>query len=177
MKSPVGTHPELTAVQLEDGLTAYRCPETGGLWIPFDSYFRWLRANPSTLPSESSAEPFESISEDDSKPKLCPETGTHMFPYKVGHGLKFRIDRSQTRGIWLDGGEWEQLRQHNYHHQLHLIFGAPWQAEIRRQNRESTQEQLLQERFGDELLQELQRLKERLKGHPYQPEALAFLRE
>ena len=100
-----------------------------------------------------------------------------MFPYKVGHGFRFRIDRSQTRGIWLDGGEWEQLRKHNFHDELHLIFGAPWQATIRKESREQAQDQLLRERFGDELLADLRALKARLKGHPYEQEAVAFLRD
>ena len=110
MLSPLAHHKRLERVELESGLTAFRCPETGGHWIPAENYWRWRSKQPATVVAEDSAA-AESVpvSEFDGAVKLCPESGTVMTRYRVGHGQSFRVERSHTGGIWLDGGEWEAL--------------------------------------------------------------------
>jgi hypothetical protein len=122
MRSPVGSRKQMEPVQLEDGLMAYRCPDTGGIYIPSASYMRWLSQQPARkqqLP-ETGAE--QQTLQTDRPAAICPESGTIMTRYKVGHGFKFTIDRSVTGGIWLDAGEWDALRQRNFHDELNLIF-------------------------------------------------------
>ena len=71
-------------------------------------------------------------SENSHKVRICPETGTLMTRYKVGHGFEFSVDRSAA-GIWFDVNEWEALRSRNFHDEVHLIMTAPWQAKVRRE--------------------------------------------
>lgn len=71
-------------------------------------------------------------SESSHKVRICPETGTLMTRYKVGHGFEFSVDRSAA-GIWFDVNEWEALRSRNFHDEVHLIMTAPWQAKVRRE--------------------------------------------
>ncbi|MEZ6164021.1 MAG: hypothetical protein R3B67_06250 [Phycisphaerales bacterium] len=39
----------------------------------------------------------------------------------MGSGLGFHVDFDPTSGFWLDKGEYESLRSHNLHDELHLI--------------------------------------------------------
>jgi len=109
---------------------------------------------------------------------LCPETNTIMLRYRVGHGFKFTIDRSQTGGIWLDAGEWEMLKARQFHDELHLVFTAPWQRKAREVMVAEQVEKRMVERFGLELYGDLKALKAKLETEElveYRDYALAFL--
>ena len=174
MQSPVGSHATLDSIELDSGLEAYRCPETGGHWIPAENYWRWRSAVPGQEPA-GDTKPSAPVSEYDDVVKLCPESGTLMTRYRVGHGLNFRVDRSNTGGIWLDGGEWESLRAGNLHHSLHLIFTAPWQKAVRDHARDEAYHTQLQQRLGAELYAQVDALRQELAGHPDRAAAMAFL--
>lgn len=94
----------------------------------------------------------------------------------MGHGVDFHIERSVTGGIWLDGGEWETLRSENLHRQLHLVFTAPWQKDIREANHAAAYQDMITDRLGSELLEKLDALREELPGDPSdRAAALAYL--
>lgn len=174
MISPVGSRQPLLSLSLEDGLAAYRCPETDGIYLPIASYLRWIASQPSRLPHvPPSGE--ESVEEEPGPARLCPETGTIMSRYRVGHGFRFTIDRSITGGIWLDAGEWEALRARNFHDELHFIFTEPWQRAIRREEAASGSAERLEERIGPEFAEELALLRDRISASPHRAEILAFL--
>lgn len=176
MQSPLAHHKRLERVELEPGLTAFRCPETGGHWIPAENYWRWRSTLPATaVVVESPAAETVPVSEYDGAVKLCPESGTVMMRYRVGHGQSFRVERSHTGGIWLDGGEWEALCGGHLHNSIHLIFTAPWQKAVRQQEMDAVHLAQLRERLGDELLEKLQVLRQELAEHPQRSAALAFL--
>ncbi|WP_009957904.1 hypothetical protein [Verrucomicrobium spinosum] len=134
MISPVDSKSRMNRVDLEPGLVAYRCPVSGGHWLPYQNYWRWLSQQPARLPHLPPGEDrgYQLESEDSHKVKICPETGTLMTRYKVGHGFEFSVDRSAA-GIWFDVNEWEALRSRNFHDEVHLIMTAPWQAKVRRE--------------------------------------------
>lgn len=123
----------MVRVELEPGLTAYRCPVSGGHWVPYQNYWRWLAGQPGRLEHlpapEGAPEP-----EDDrvAQVKICPETGMLMTRYRVGHGFAFSVDRSPA-GIWFDAHEWEALRARNFHDEVHLVMTAPWQNRLRQE--------------------------------------------
>lgn len=143
MISPVDSKSRMNRVELEPGLVAYRCPASGGHWLPYQNYWRWLSQQPGRLPHlpPGGDRNYKVESEDSHKVKLCPETGTLMTRYKVGHGFQFSVDRSAA-GIWFDVNEWEALRSRNFHDEVHLIMTAPWQAKVRRE----ALEQVIQEK-------------------------------
>ena len=177
MRSPVAGRKTMEREALEEGLPVFRCVETGGIFIPSGTYWNWLHKQPDRLPRlpEPSSEP--PIEEESSSIKICPETGTFMVRYKVGHGFDFHIDRSVSGSIWLDSGEWEALKERQYHDELHLVFAAPWQREILEQELEENEAQRLNERLGPELIEKLDALKNDLDGHPHRMQALAYLRQ
>lgn len=175
MHSPVGNHPELISITLEEGLRAYRCPESGGYWIPADSYWKWQKDLPHADDHGSEVSHLDPTSEFEDLVKLCPETGTIMTRHKVGHGLSFRIERSINGGIWLDPGEWEALIAGNLHHELHLIFTTHWQKAIREESQAETYVTMLKEKLGEELFSKLSSLHEELSKHPSKAAAVAFL--
>lgn len=176
MLSPLAHHKRLERVELEPGLTAFRCPETGGHWIPAENYWRWRSKLPAIeVAEESPAAEAVPVSEFDGAVKLCPESGTVMTRYRVGHGQSFRVERSHTGGIWLDGGEWEALCGGHLQNSIHLIFTAPWQKAVRQQELDAVHLTQLRERLGVELLEKLQELRKELAEHPQRSAALAFL--
>lgn len=175
MKSPVKSHQLLEQVTLEEGLLAYRCPETGGHWIPLENYWKWQHRSSSIESSEAAISTTPPAGEFDTCVKLCPESGTIMTRYRVGHGLDFRIDRSITGGVWLDGGEWEALQAGNLHHELHLVFTAPWQKSVRSEEHAAQYDTMLREHLGEDFYTRLSALRVELKDHPARAEALAYL--
>ncbi|MBT8045393.1 MAG: hypothetical protein KJO79_10620 [Verrucomicrobiae bacterium] len=174
MKSPVKSHLPLEPVTLDDALTAFRCPETGGHWIPLENYWDWKSTHPDGT-SENDPSPEPPSGEFDDCVKLCPVTGTIMTRYRVGVDIDFRVDRSITGGIWLDGGEWEVLQAGNLHRELHRIFTAPWQKAVRTLEQAAHYDTMLETHLGEDLYKRLSSLREDLREHPARGEALAFL--
>ena len=104
-----------------------------------------------------------------------PVSGTVMVRCRIGHGFGFHLERSETGGIWLDGGEWQQLRARNFHNELHLMFAAPWQRKVREAEQQEAIETRLRERIGDDVYERLNEIRSFLADHPARSEALAFL--
>lgn len=175
MKSPVGKRRQLQKCKLEDGLLAYQCLDTSGIYITMQNYCNWLKKQPERLEHLPIIESENCVIEAEPQAKICPETGTIMIRCKVGNGFDFYIDRSKTGGIWLDVGEWEALKSRQFHDELHLIFTAPWQKQIRDWEKEQITQKLLDEKLGKELLEELTELKSVLSDHPHKAYAIAYL--
>jgi Zn-finger nucleic acid-binding protein len=118
--------------EIEPGLAVYECPQTGGLWIPLQSYLAWKDRQPPGAAVPSGVRPT-ALQDDSGQPTLiCPESGRLLLRYRVGHGLPFHVDRSPaTGGVWLDKGEWEALKSKGLHVSLHLIFTAAYQRAVR----------------------------------------------
>lgn len=175
MKSPVARDTFLQKVELETGLVAYECPESHGHYIPLQNYWTWLHKQPERLEHlAAESVPSPKVVENDLA-KICPESGTIMLRYKVGHAFDFTIDRSMTGGVWFDQGEWEALRARQFHDEIHLIFTAPWQHEVQREEAKRASQSLLKDRFDAETLAEIEDLKSRLAEHPHKEYAYAYL--
>ena len=175
MKSPLGTHKALERVTLDDGLTAFRCPETEGLYITLEQHWRWQKGagdGPTVADPHGESIP---VSEHDDAIKICPESGMLMTRYRVGRGLPFRVDRSVTGGVWLDAGEWEALRAGGLHRNLHLVFTAPWQKAIRDAEAAAQNDERLRGRLGDDFFSRLGAIRDEIWSHPSSAEALAYL--
>ena len=175
MKSPIGARPELQATTLEDGLNVFRCPEGGGIYITLENYWKWKQAKGGVVEEEVVLEKDFPVSEYDEAVKICPESGTLMSRYRVGHGLSFRVDRSITGGVWLDAGEWEALHANGIHRNLHLVFTAPWQKAVISEEQTALYNERLRNRLGDAFYQELTTLREKIWSHPLSAEIFAYL--
>ena len=177
MKSPASPSTQLVKVELEPKLAAYHCPETGGHYLSAASYWHWLGKNPNRLPQLPSSGDELPTEEEKTGNLLCPETGLPMLRYKVGHGFTFTIDRSPTGGLWFDKGEWEALRERNFHDELHLIFTLPWQNKVRRETQEENLANILKERIGEEAYEKTISFRDWLSTQPDSTPILALLRE
>jgi Zn-finger nucleic acid-binding protein len=176
MQSPVNPSVALVEGEIEPGLTAFICPESGGIWIPLQSYVNWQeqhRAEPTSVPQQ-----FAPEITDDSKRRayICPESGRVLLRYKVGHGLNFHIDRSPVSGgVWLDKGEWEALKSKGLHTQIHLIFTASYQRQVRTAEYDQTIEDNFKNRIGAPQYEKVVAFKEWLATQPKRREIVSYL--
>lgn len=173
MNSPVYPEVRLQFAEIEPGLKAYRCPRSGGVWIPLDFYLEWQRkqATVAELPSVAP------VLDDDSKQpiRICPESGRLLLRYRVGHGLQFRVDQSPaTGGIWLDAGEWEALKAKGLHTALNMIFTAGYQRNLREAEYMETVEKVFREKIGVDF-ERVVEFKRWAAAHPERANILRYL--
>jgi Zn-finger nucleic acid-binding protein len=160
---------------LDPGLDGRRCAECGGTWIPSDSYRQWRERQEADLPEQTPVASDLKI-EDSSIPKLCPDCGHLLLPYRIGHGLTFALNHcGHCNGVWLDRSEWEALMARNLHDNLHEMFSAPWQRQVREEERRAAMERIYLARFGEQDYAELRRIKAWIDSHPDRSSVLAFL--
>lgn len=182
MKSPSQPEVELVKSELDIGLTSWRCPSTGGHWVPAPCYWQWHSQLPPQL-KQIQEKPIEKIHPPDIEHQiersamLCPESNCLLVRYKVG-GLGIFIDRSPiSGGIWLDAGEWSLLKENNIHASLHQIFTSSYQKRVLK---EEAREALLHKFYtdvGEDVAEELTNLAEWLKEHPKRRRIIAWLHE
>ena len=169
MRSPIDHDVRLKRVKLEDGLNVFTCPVSHGIWIPAQDYWSWLSSQPERLPhlpanQEDGNVPGQLDGDNSRSILLCPESGTPMARFQVGHAFKFSIDRSVTGGVWLDAGEWQALRKRNFHDEIHLVFSAPWQRKIQEQRQLASRVAMIKERVGEESWEKISDFKRWLAG-------------
>ena len=173
MKCPVCLTTDLMLTKLDTGLGAMHCESCAGNWISSASYWYWLEQRGNVPECESAA--VIQVA-DQQQAKQCPECNRIMLRYKVGHDLDFDLDQCPyCNGVWFDKNEWESLQARNLHDDIHLIFTAPWQSEVAKEDRRKTFERIYQNKFGDADFAELKRVREWLDKHPKRNEMLAFL--
>lgn len=166
----------LVPFELEPGLEAYRCSKSGGIWIPLQSYENWkegYRSGEFPLPPEYVP---ENVDDGERPALLCPESGCLLVRYRVGHGLKFHLDRSpRTGGVWLDGGEWEALKSKGLHDELHFIFSSSYQHRLARERRETQLSRQFVSRIGEQDFQRVADFATWFREHPRQRDIMAYL--
>jgi Zn-finger nucleic acid-binding protein len=181
MNSPAFPFVVMKRVTLAEGLSAWECSRSGGHYIAATDYETWLAKHDGELPEtpethdETQDTTHRPSEPSEQRARLCPETGRLMVRYRVGKGIPFSIDRSPTGGIWLDKGEWESLRSRNLHDEIHHIFAAPWQKEVRDEQRVAGLRQSFEARIGKEGFAEAERFKQWLKQQPDSRAVIAYL--
>ena len=178
MKSPVLPNVDMRRVTLDEGLPAWECPGSGGHWINGEDYRTWLERHGPALPMKPPAAGFDvRETPETSRARICPETGRLLTRYRVGQGLSFTIDFSAaTGGVWLDKHEWNALKSRNLHDDIHLIFTAAWQKQLRDEQRETELRQHFEERIGP-AFPRVAEFKTWLREQPNQRDILIFLGE
>lgn len=142
MKCPVCKTVSLQTIDLESHLRAHHCPQCDGIWIAATDYEQWLEHHGDRLP-EKEPDGIPIQADDHQQAKLCPDCKQIMLRYKVGHGLNFRLDQcGSCNGVWFDANEWEALKQRNLHDEVHLMFSAHWQAQVRQDEARQTLERV-----------------------------------
>jgi Zn-finger nucleic acid-binding protein len=175
MKSPVHPDTQLAPKEIEPGLSVYHCPKSGGVWIPQTNYLAWKETHPQ--PASPLAAPPPPPADDSQRGALvCPECGRLLIRYKVGHGLKFKIDLSPaTGGVWLDCGKWEALKSKNLHTELNFIATPGFQFKIRAAEYEEKMEQSFRDRIGSADFARVVSFKDWLLAHPKRADICSYL--
>lgn len=182
MKSPIYTEIDLVQTELEPGLTSWRCPESGGNWIPAPAYWQWhsslsheLKGYGNDSKENMSAPHTEALKQ---RPALlCPESNCILVRYKVG-GLGIFIERSPiSGGIWLDAGEWNLLKENTIHAHLHEIFTTSYQKRILREEAHQHMMEKFYDDLGEDVADSLSELADWLKEHPKKRRIIGWLHE
>ncbi len=177
MKCAICRTETLQPIMLENNLQAYRCTTCGGVWLNSADYWQWLEQHGPNLPETPASAPEPTAVESD-RARLCPSCGHILLPYHVGHEVPFTLDRcGNCNGVWFDAQEWDVLRQRNLHDDLHMMFTAAWQRQVRRGEHKRTLQAIYADKFGAEDYAELRRIKEWLYAHPQRVAMLAYLNE
>jgi Zn-finger nucleic acid-binding protein len=178
MRSPVFPDVNLEPKEIEPGLQAFECPQSGGYWIPLQAYEQWKANQPAFTASQAAGpEPDVPVTNDPKRPALiCPESGVVMLRYKAGPGLPFHIERSPaTGGMWLDKGEWQALKQRGLHLDLNLVFTASYQRDLRSAEYAQSLEKVFEERIGPADFQRVAEFKEWMTRHPKHRDIWCYL--
>jgi Zn-finger nucleic acid-binding protein len=176
MKCPVCKTAELAPSVLDHNLTSRHCDSCGGNWIQSFEYWKWREQHKESLPEKPASRNAPDPKTGALMAKICPECRSLLVKYKVGHGVSFSLDQcGNCGGVWFDKDEWEALKSRNLHDDVHLIFTAPWQAQVRSEQSRRNQEQIYLKKFGEEGFEEVRRMKEWIEGHPRKHEIIAYL--
>jgi len=177
MKCPVCKTQELDLSLLENNLTARHCDKCSGNWILSFEYWKWREQHKESLPEASAGQTLPPNPTTGALiGKLCPECDKILIKYRVGHGANFSIDQcGNCGGVWFDKDEWEALKARGLHDDVYTIFTASWQSQVRSQETRRAQEEIYRKKFGDEVFDEIKRMKEWIAEHPRKQEILAYL--
>ncbi|MGH1362809.1 MAG: hypothetical protein ACRBF0_04575 [Calditrichia bacterium] len=174
MKSPLFPRLDMLETALEENLPVWQCIQSKGVYIRFNDYQHWLE----TTDEETSAQKFQPIevTPEDARAKICPESGGLLRRFHISAELPIHLDWSPgSGGIWLDGGEWQLLKQHKLHRQLHNVISDSWQRDIRRDAKKALSKQRMEEKLGETDFQKAIEFKDWLSNHLHRSEILAFL--
>jgi len=164
----------LQPTTLEDHLKALSCSSCDSKWIKAADYWHWLEKHGERLPEkEPDAIPIQAA--DVQKAKLCPDCQQIMLRYRVGHNLDFAVDQcGRCNGVWLDAGEWKALKQRNLHDEIHLIFSAAWQSQIRKEEAKELLTSVYSESFKSDY-EKIKQMKSWIDSHPQKKRIIDYL--
>jgi Zn-finger nucleic acid-binding protein len=174
MKCAVCKTVTLTSTTLDDHLPARTCGQCGGVLLSARDYWRWLDSRSARLPERSHEGPAITAL-DSPHIKTCAECGHLMLRYSVGHSTSIALDQcGACHAMWLDRGEWESLKARNLHDEVHLVFTAPWQSAVRREEARVRLDAIYRQRFGSDY-GEVTRIRDWVTQHPERDKIVAFL--
>jgi Zn-finger nucleic acid-binding protein len=176
MKCPVdgGT---LLRVRLDAALPAFQCGSCAGHWVRFGDYLGWREQQPADVPerpasgSRSEPEPREG-----GGVRRCPDCAALLTRYRIGHGVPFSLDQcGRCNGIWLDGHEWEALRERGLHDDLNRVFGPGWQHEVRTEEERNRTDAQFSRQLGEADFERTRDFAAWMTAHAQRSEILAYL--
>ncbi len=182
MRCPKEPTIELSPAELTHDLSAQRCPDCQGNWIPFFTYQRWqaLNAGLEAVPDEVLPLTLESDFEPaplDSRAGLCPECGTYLKRSRLNlKKTAFYVERCPLcSGLWCDRGEWQVFAALGLHVQIPIVFKPDWQARMRVLEQTERQRLAVIEKLGPEIASRVFELGDLLKEHPHGDFGVAYL--
>ncbi|MFA9480371.1 zf-TFIIB domain-containing protein [Phycisphaerales bacterium AB-hyl4] len=177
MRCPACQESQLTRDELDANLITSACTACGGHWVRAFQYWQWRQKQGESLPPiEPDAKTTQPPAADSGPGKRCPECGTFLIRRQVGKGFAFHLDRcGHCGGIWFDRDEWDTLKQHNLHDDVHFVFTEAWQAAVRRDRQAQAEQRRLREQLGEVEYARLCDVQRWIEQHPQRPMILAAL--
>jgi len=142
---------ELIPSKIEANFKAHTCNNCNGHWIHLDDYFGWQKKQtPMQAVVDDINVEVDTIDADETKQAmLCPESSAIMTKFHIFSDIEHKLDWSE-KGIWLDKGEWELLKEKGVADKLNQIFTDEYQKNIREEKARNTFEQKYLKQFGEE---------------------------
>lgn len=139
----------LSPDHLEGQLPCHTCSNCGGTLLVLSDYLKWR--GQTNLAVSTNKRSTEIQAEETKHAMLCPKTGGLMTKYRISKDTEHRLDYSpHANAFWMDRGEWPLLKQQGVTAQLHNVFSAHWQHDIRAEESAEILDQLYQETFNDQ---------------------------
>lgn len=181
MNCPVCQAIALCPVELETGLYFRECPQCHGHWLPSFNYHNWRAMHGPSLPlrqpeAASEDETLQASATGPAPAGPCPECGSDLQPYPVGHGVCFELDHCDVcGGTWFDANEWAVLRRRNLHDDIHSMFMAAWQSTLTARDPAAVEADAAR-LFSPDDYRRLRRFRAWMDAHARRPAMLAYLR-
>ena len=156
------------------GDNAFVCNGCRGWWVSRElvesSTAHYLLEGDDGLPSTST--------EADLRTGLCPHGHGLMIRARIDLAPRFYLERCpHCGGIWFDRGEWDRVADACLLENLPRLWSLSWQRRQRAAESRAKHMEWANERFGAQLMADLEALAGQLAEHPMRQQALAFLRE
>ncbi len=176
MNCPVCKTIVLSSLVIDDAPHRLVCRQCGGGWVQAYQYWRWLQALGERRPALPPAAAADLPVADTAHAKICPECRHLLRRARVGHGITFYIERCTTcGGFWFDRNEWEVLRNHNLHDDVHYIFSTAWQHAVAHAEQQQDYERRIAAILGPEDFTRASEFKTWLAAHAHRATITAFL--
>ncbi|MEZ5706379.1 MAG: hypothetical protein R3E56_14550 [Burkholderiaceae bacterium] len=166
---------------LAEGLPAYACEACQGQLLSLDDYRRWLDGSPA-LPTLEEGQPehgeAETIGNPSATPvRRCPGCSQLMTRLLSAGMRDFRLDRcGPCQWLWMDAGEWASMVSDNVAHLLLETLSDGGQRTLRAAATHQRREAELRARHGDEVVDDLIRIRAWLAEQPNPDLLLTLLR-
>jgi Zn-finger nucleic acid-binding protein len=184
LKCGCASHTAMRPVALAEALLAAQCADCGGMLMAMDDWRAWKAGDDSRVPHAIKDEAGEASegSEvievfDAASVRHCPECDRLMQRLRVSAGPDFRIDRCVAcQNLWFDKGEWRAIVSRGLAGRLDELLSDGWQRRLQTEEVREVRIAALRQRYGNECIDELDRIRAWLDTQPHRDELLALLR-
>jgi len=175
LKCSCSAHSPMQAVALAEALLAVNCTDCGGMVMSMEDWRAWKAADPAREPHAIDDEVIEVF--DAASVRHCPECDRLMQRLRVSAGPDFRIDRCiACQNLWFDQGEWRALVSRGLANRLDELLSDGWQRRLQTEEVREVRLAALRRRYGNDCIDELDRIRVWLDTQPHRDELLALLR-
>ncbi|VUD69363.1 hypothetical protein TDB9533_04730 [Thalassocella blandensis] len=175
MKCPTCSKEDLQPAEIEKGLIGAGCQNCHGVLISLIQYRYWLdHFQPSD--DQIITEQGNNLAIDSKGAKLCPKCSKLMTKFKIDASSENRIELcGHCDEAWLDGGEWQLLKQLDMQDHLPELFTDAWQKKIRAERQHAHWQKHYTELLGEDAFAKVDAFKQWLDQHPKSSEIKHYL--
>ncbi len=175
LKCSCPAHAPMQPVALAEALLAVQCGACGGMLMAMDDWRAWKAGGESLVPHAVEDDLIEVF--DAASVRHCPACDRLMQRLRVSEGPDFRIDRCVAcQNVWFDPGEWRAIVSRGLAGRLDELLSDGWQRRLQTEEVREVRIAALRRRYGNDCIDELDRIRAWLDTQPHRDELLALLR-